>query len=125
MKPDAPTGEFPGRSLDALLRRYAAGPVPPVPGDLESRVRREIRLRQTRGRSLENRLARWLWPWHEPRVAFAGVAAAALIGVGMSWTAPAGGRGAGTRQALDLGVFSADAPALPSTRLLSPVSPKE
>ena len=117
----------PDQTLDDLLRRYAQAPVPPMPGDLEGRVWREIRRRQAVGEERSDGgewLARWLRLWREPRVAFAGVAAAAAVGVAMSWTmgGPAvdAARADGTRQALDLGVFAAEAPALPSTLLLTP-----
>ena len=119
MKHDAPGEVNPGQKLDDLLKRYARQPIPPVPGDLESRVWREIRARRSHAQqSVGNDwLTRLLRLWREPRVAFAGVAAAVSIGIGMSWVAHADTRVVSTRQALGLVEFSAEAPSLPSTLL--------
>ncbi len=125
MNHDAPPGTKPDRHLDDLLRRLVEAPVPPVPGNLESRVWREIRARQAnapgRPDSGGDWVAGWLRLWREPRVAFAGAVGAVLIGVGMGWTGMAEARATGTRQALNLGVFSAEAPSLPSSLLIAPV----
>lgn len=122
MNPDPLPGMNPDPQLDALLQRLAAEPVPPVPANLESRVWREIRARRA-GReghgAGDDWLARLLRFWREPRVALAGAAAVVAIGFGMSWPAATDTRAVSTRQALGLGVFSAEAPALPST-LLAP-----
>lgn len=118
----------PSPHLDDLLRRYAQAPLPPVPSNLESRVWREIRARQTNLAEpgvAGDWLGRWLELWREPRVAFAGVIIVVAIGVGMSWTAGGDAHVGTARQALGLGVFSAEAPSLPSTLLISPVNLKE
>lgn len=131
MNDDSPPGMEPDQRLDDLLRRHAQAPLPPVPGNLESRVWREIRARRAAG-SWERPadpggdwLAGWLRLWRNPRVALAGAVATVLIGVGMSWPGLADARSANTRQALDLGVFSAEAPSLPSTLLIAPVGSRE
>ena len=105
--------------LDALLGRYVNESIPTVPGNLESRVWREIRAR--REHEQKNRGSDWLTLilslWRQPRMAFAGVAAAAAIGVSMSWATATTAHATSTQQALDLGVFSMESPSLPSTLL--------
>ena len=105
--------------LDALLGRYVSESIPKVPGNLESRVWREIRAR--REREQLSRGSDWLSVilglWRQPRMAFAAVVAAAVIGVSMSWASAATAHAASTQEALDLGVFSIESPSLPSTLL--------
>lgn len=118
---DHPPGENPRdqQRLDVLLGRYVSGSIPAVPGDLENRVWREIRAR--RGQEVQSRGNDWLSVilslWRQPRMAFAGVVAAAFIGVSMSWASAATAHTTSTQQALDLGVFSMESPSLPSTLL--------
>lgn len=115
--PDQPNSDQ--SHLDALLKRLVSEPVPPVPGNLESRVWREIHVRRAQeARGIgHDWLARVLNLWREPRVTFAGLVAAAAIGVSMSWANASATQTASTQQALDLKVFSVEAPALPSTLL--------
>ena len=105
--------------LDALLGRYVSEPIPTVPGNLESRVWREIRARREQDR--QNPGGDWLKLvlslWRQPCMAFVGVTAAAVIGVTMSWVSAATAHATSTQQALDLGVFSMESPSLPSTLL--------
>jgi hypothetical protein len=108
------------RSLDNLIGRYAAELIPLAPANLESQVWREIRARKTQqkqGSTVSRWFASALRLWQEPRLALACATAAVAVGVAMSWLDVAQARPSSARRALDLGVFSAEAPALPSTLL--------
>lgn len=112
--PDQPNSDQ--SRLDALLKRLASESTPEVPSNLESRVWREIRVRhaQHAGRDW---FAHLLNLWRKPSVAFAGLVAAAVIGISMSWAGASSPQTVSTQQALDLKVFSVEAPSLPSTLL--------
>jgi hypothetical protein len=106
-----------------LLGTYAKEPVPPPPGNLESRVWREIRSRRSQPTSTTERFASLLTGWLRWTPTHAAVAVALLIGVVMghatSRVAPdsPSPRGNPTGDSLGLAVFSAEPPAMPSTLL--------
>ena len=109
--------------LSDLLGTYAKEAVPPPPGDLESRVWREIRARRSQPTSLAERSASLLTGWLQRTPAYAAIAVALFIGVFMghagSTAAPdsPGSPGNQTGDSLGLAVFSAEPPAMPSTLL--------
>ncbi len=105
--------------LSRLLGKYAAEPAPPAPGDLESRVWREIRARRARPASVAEHFAVLLTAWTPWTPACAALAVALLIGVVMGRANSIVSRDFPnqTGDSLGLAVFSADAPALPSTLL--------
>ncbi len=121
MNHELPEGTDPDQQrLDVLLAQLAGEPLPPLPGNLESRVWREIRARRTQDAHRTGRgwLARLLTMRRESRMAFAGLLAAAAIGITMSWANAQNIQVDSTQQALDLKVFSVEAPSLPSTLLV-------
>ena len=100
-------------SLDDLLRQSASRSEAALPGTFQQNVRREIRQRK----ETEPRFAGSLFDLVlRPQVLFASLVLAVALGIGF------GARSedptiAETRRALELEVFSASAPALPSTLL--------
>ena len=81
MKPLPPDETIPDdQRLDALLRRYASEPLPLAPGNLETRVWREIRARRDSGNQRPNWLVGILSWRREPQMALAGLVAATAIG---------------------------------------------
>jgi hypothetical protein len=104
------------RDLDELLRSYAHKPLPKLPGNLEGAVWRGIRLRREKpGReSFLDWLAACLWRGHS---AAAFVAAAMVFGAGCAWFAQNASMTRPISGALNLQVFSEQAPTL---RLTNP-----
>ena len=104
------------RNLDHLLAQRRETPLPAVPVIFQQGVWREIRERKA---EFAERQATWLgWllePIFRPAMAFAGLALALVIGVGLGTTALADSRKAHTRFALDLQVFGSASPSLPAT----------
>lgn len=109
--------------LNHLLDSYAKEPVPPMPGDLESRIWREIRARRSQPTNMAEWVASLLTGWWRWTPTYAAVAVALLIGVVMGHADskaasdslnPLGNQ---TGDSLGLAVFSAEPPAMPSTLL--------
>ena len=104
------------RNLDLLLAQRREVPLPSLPTTFQQGVWREIRRRKA---EFAERQATWfgwlLEPIFRPAMAFAGLALALVIGVGLGTTALADSRKAHTRLALDLQVFGSAAPSLPAT----------
>ncbi len=124
MNDHLPDGRISGQQhLDALLRRYVGEPIPTVPGNLESRVWREIRARRFQPEGIAGRFASLLKEWVQWKPTYAAVAVALLIGVVMGHagskvaTDSATPFGTQTGDSLGLAVFSAEPPAMPSTLL--------
>ena len=104
------------QNLDHLLAQRREAPLPPLSANFQQGVWREIRRRKS---EFAERQATWfgwlLEPLFRPAMAFAGLALALVIGVGLGTTALADSRKAHTRFALDLQVFGSASPSLPAT----------
>ena len=104
------------RNLDHLLAQRREVPLPAVTTNFQQGVWREVRRRKA---ETDARQATWfgwlLEPIFRPAMAFAGLALALVIGVGLGTTALADSRQAHTRLALDLQVFGSASPSLPAT----------
>lgn len=96
--------------LEALAQQ--ATPTPPV--DLHSAVWREIRRRKDISSSWVEELTALLW---RPRFACSSLALAVMMGASTAWFWSAHAPTRSHVQALDMDVFSATAPSLPSTVL--------
>ena len=109
--------------LSNLLGTYAKEPVPLPPGDLESRVWREIRARRSQPTSLADWFASVLTGWLRWTPTYAAITVALFIGVFMGHvssrmtTDSPNPLGSQTGDSLGLAVFSAEPPAMPSTLL--------
>ena len=101
--------------LDKLLQQLASRPVPPAPRNLEDAVWREVRRRNTPLReSVLDRLASYIW---QRDVAAAAISAALAFGGVYGWlSAPEASAAQSAALALNLQIFSKDAP---SSRLSS------
>ena len=104
------------QNLDLLLVQRREVPLPSLTTNFQQDVWCEIRRRKA---EFAERQATWfgwlLEPIFRPAMAFAGLALAVVIGVGLGTTALADSRKAHTRVALDLQVFGSSSPSLPAT----------
>jgi hypothetical protein len=104
------------KSLDQLLhqRGQHGSSLPP---DFQQNVWRKIRLRRDSDHSPAATLSLWQLLFR-PQLVAAGLAVAMLVGIGIGSLQP-DRVASNTRRALNLDVFGAAAPALPSTVLAS------
>jgi hypothetical protein len=102
------------RNLTDLLAQVRDAPLPPLPGTFRQDVWRTIRQRGSR--SAESWLSWFFEPLFRPALAFTAIVLAALVGASMGSMA-LDSRGAETRQALGLQVFSSSSPTIPATLL--------
>jgi hypothetical protein len=105
------------RNLTHLLAQLRDAPLPPLPGTFRQDVWRTIRQRGLR--SAESWFSWFLEPLFRPALAFSALVLAMLVGASMGAMA-LDSRGAQTRQALGLQVFSSSSPTLPATLLSHP-----
>ncbi len=104
------------RNLDHLLAQRRDAPLPAVPTSFQQDVWREIRQRKAASGEPRGAWFGWLLePLFKPAMAFAAMALALVMGVGLGRTALADSRNTQTRVALDLQVFGSSSPALPAT----------
>lgn len=104
------------RNLDELLARRRESPLPPLKSTFRQDVWREIRRRKAEAGEHNGAWFGWLLePLFKPAMAFAALAVALVMGVGLGTTALAESRNMQTRLALDLQVFGSSSPSLPAT----------
>ena len=102
------------RNLTHLLAQLRAAPLPQLPGSFRQDVWRTIR--QRRSQNTESWFAWFIEPLLRPAMAASALALAILVGASLG-TLAIETRGAQTRQALGLQVFSSASPTLPATLL--------
>ena len=104
------------QNLDQLLAQRREELLPSLPATFQQGVWREIRRRKAESREHHGAWFAWLMePLFKPALAFAALAFALVMGVGLGTTARADSRNAQTRLALDLQVFGSSSPSLPAT----------
>jgi hypothetical protein len=109
-------------SLDKILETYKQKAIPPLEDGLECRVWKEIRLQKAeKSANLPPSWPSWiLESFLQPRLVWGALSLAVLFGISTSWLyfSPVYSN-METRAALDLDIFSAKAPNLPSTLIVS------
>jgi hypothetical protein len=105
------------RNLTHLLAHFRDAPLPPLPGTFRQDVWRTIRQRGSP--SVKLWFSWFLEPLFRPALAFSALVLAMLVGASMGAMA-LDSRGAQTRQALGLQVFSSSSPTLPAAPLSHP-----
>ena len=104
------------QNLDHLLALRREVPLPSLTATFQQDVWGEIRRLKAEAAGRQATWFGWLLePIFRPTMAFAGLALALVIGVGLGTTAVADSRKAHTRLALDLQVFGSASPSLPAT----------
>ena len=104
-------------SLDELLEQRRNTGASSLPANFQQNVRREIRLRSASEKSAPDVFHVWQWLLR-PQLVTALLIVAIFIGIGVGGRRN-DGSASHTRQALNLDVFGATAPTLPSTLLSS------
>ncbi len=105
------------KSLDQLLRQRGDAVHSSLPPNFQQNVWRQIRLRREASGSAFPVDSLWQWLLR-PQLVAAGLAVALFVGIGLGSRQP-DRLALNTRHALNLDVFGAAAPTLPSTMLAS------